>query len=86
MFQLLSFNAVAEEFDSSLLGDENGTYKDIDLSVFSKPGGQLPGNYYIDIYLNDNLVDMRYIRFSDEDGNLTPCISNEMLESYGVSS
>lgn len=85
MFQLLSFNALAEEFDSSLLGDEIGTYKDIDLSVFSKPGGQLPGNYYIDIYLNDNLVDMRYIRISDENGNLIPCISNEMLESYGVS-
>lgn len=84
IFQLLSFNAMAEEFDISLLGDEVGIYKNIDLSTFSKSGGQLPGTYYIDIYLNDNPVDSRYIKFSHDDGRLIPCISSEMLESYGV--
>ncbi|HGV3547323.1 TPA: hypothetical protein ACNGZY_003947, partial [Escherichia coli] len=47
LIPFLSLNAKAESFDSSLLGD--GGYPNIDLSVFSKPGGQLPGSYYIDI-------------------------------------
>ncbi|HAX7960494.1 TPA: fimbria/pilus outer membrane usher protein [Escherichia coli] len=82
LIPFLSLNAKAESFDSSLLGD--GGYPNIDLSVFSKPGGQLPGSYYIDIYLNGNFVDARYIHFDYKNEDLIPCISDKLIESYGV--
>lgn len=56
----------------------------IQISVFSKPGGQLPRSYYIDIYLNGNFVDARYIHFDYKNEDLIPCISDKLIESYGV--
>ncbi|WP_447876701.1 fimbria/pilus outer membrane usher protein [Serratia fonticola] len=57
---------------------------DIDPFLFDKEGGQLPGIYIIDIYINDILMANRKIRFELSGNALIPCISDELLGSYGV--
>lgn len=73
----------------------------IDLSVFSSPtGGQLPGKYIVDIYINDELADHREVEFiadkstsgKDKNGTknneeitgLIPCLTLEDLKGYGL--
>ncbi|HHR6132088.1 TPA: fimbria/pilus outer membrane usher protein [Providencia alcalifaciens] len=67
------------EFNTKLLGGG-----DIDLSVFDED--VIPGDYYVDIYLNDEYVDSTFIKFERDNtlGKTSPCISSEMLLNYGV--
>ncbi|MEC4511681.1 FimD/PapC N-terminal domain-containing protein, partial [Klebsiella pneumoniae] len=67
--------------------DNPGTEK-VDLSGFES-GAQAPGDYHVDIVLDDRLVDTRDIRFvlmkePGGDDKLIPCLSIEQLESWGV--
>ncbi|WP_439231829.1 fimbria/pilus outer membrane usher protein [Klebsiella quasipneumoniae] len=67
--------------------DNPGTEK-VDLSGFES-GAQAPGDYHVDIVLDDRLVDTRDIRFvllkePGGDDKLVPCLSIEQLESWGV--
>lgn len=60
-----------------------------DLSMFEEKGGQAPGTYRVDIYLNNIRMDTRSVDFKmvkDRDGNevLRPCISVSDLEGWGV--
>ncbi len=67
-----------------------------DLSAFaSDNGGQQPGRYLVDIIVNDAKVDHRYVEFiatpqngtdidKEKSVGLTPCFTQEELESYGV--
>ena len=67
--------------------DNPGTEK-VDLSGFES-GAQAPGNYHVDVVLDDQLVDTRDIMFvllkerGDEE-KLVPCLSIEQLTSWGV--
>lgn len=67
--------------------DNPGTEK-VDLSGFES-GAQAPGNYHVDVVLDDQLVDTRDIMFvllkerGDEE-KLVPCLSIEQLASWGV--
>ncbi|MFU9137965.1 fimbria/pilus outer membrane usher protein [Erwinia tasmaniensis] len=55
-----------------------------DLSAFEN-GGQLPGSYLVDIYLNDERVDSREIRFlTSADKGLQPCLGPDELAKYGI--
>ncbi|EIY5162698.1 fimbria/pilus outer membrane usher protein [Klebsiella variicola] len=72
-------------FDSSLL---NNGGKEIDISILEN-GGQLPGEYTVDIFLNGMRVDSRDMVFEndrDSKGNtfLKTCVTREMLVRYGV--
>lgn len=72
-------------FDSSLLNDGG---KEIDITILEN-GGQLPGKYAVDIFLNGSRVDSRDMIFDnirDNKGNtfLKTCITRNMLVSYGV--
>ena len=65
-----------------------GAGSDTDLSVFNQ-GSQLPGNYTVEVLLNNVRVDYRSIVFTsarDANGHplLVPCISRAMLSEYGV--
>lgn len=40
-----------------------------DLSRFGKVGAQLPGNYQVDIYVNNKQIANRHLRFIDTDGH-----------------
>lgn len=56
----------------------------IDLQNFSTKGGQLPGNYHVDVYLNDSRITERDINFVDVEGELHPEITPQQLQSMGV--
>lgn len=71
-----------------------------DLSAFSSPsGGQLPGKYLVDIYINDESVEHREVEFIAEKSTagdskesrskeqrtgLIPCFTLEELKGYGL--
>lgn len=60
-----------------------------DLSVFEAQGGQLPGTYRVDVYLNNQKMDTREVEFrmgKDGSGNekLLPCLSVSTLDEWGV--
>ncbi|WP_413504030.1 fimbria/pilus outer membrane usher protein [Serratia grimesii] len=68
-----------------------------DLSHFNTDGSQMPGNYQVDVYLNNELVGSKNIAFTtrnvkEENNNnvvrdntgLTPCLTAKHLASLGV--
>lgn len=56
----------------------------IDLSQFEN-NEQLSGIYYVDIYVNTNLIGAKNIKFEKkENGQLTPCLSLTDLTEFGV--
>lgn len=56
----------------------------IDLSQFEN-NEQLPGNYYVDIYVNTNLIGTENIKFEKIDnGKLIPCLSISDLTKFGI--
>lgn len=61
----------------------------VDLSAFENQGGQLPGTYHVDIYLNDQKMETRNVEFrlgKDASGKetLLPCLPVNDLEQWGV--
>lgn len=78
-----------DNFNSALL--ELGTSGQVpaDLSVFGVKGGQLPGVYHVDIFLNNEKMDTRNVEFrmfKDAQGQdiLQPCLPVDDLASWGV--
>lgn len=72
-------------FEPSALEPLGASTQQIDLSVFEKPGGQLPGVYLVDIYANDRLVDSTEMNFTfDDEEKLTPQIPLYLLRNMGV--
>ncbi|MEB7891466.1 fimbrial biogenesis outer membrane usher protein [Hafnia alvei] len=98
----LSSNCFADSsFNPAFLEKMGGDGTAIDLSVFSSPtGGQLPGKYIVDIYINDELADHREVEFiadkstsgKDKNGTknneeitgLIPCLTLDDLKGYGL--
>ncbi|WP_096386164.1 fimbria/pilus outer membrane usher protein [Hafnia sp. CBA7124] len=98
----LSSNCFADSsFNPAFLEKMGGDGTAIDLSVFSSPtGGQLPGKYIVDIYINDELADHREVEFiadkstsgkgkngtknNEEITGLIPCLTLEDLKGYGL--
>ncbi|HJH19379.1 MAG TPA: fimbrial biogenesis outer membrane usher protein [Pseudomonas lactis] len=56
----------------------------IDLERFSSQGGQLPGTYRVDIYLNDTRITQRDVNFVEVDGALQPEVTPQQLQEMGV--
>lgn len=56
----------------------------IDLEKFSVSGGQMPGPYRVDIYLNDSRIDTRDVNFVDVNGKLQPEFTPAELRAMGV--
>lgn len=84
---LYSKYSLAEEyFDPSLI--ESGTVNNetVDLTVFNQVGGQLPGRYFVSIYLNQNLLGNTELQFNYLDGsqNLAPMLTKKDYVKYGV--
>ncbi|ATM99657.1 fimbrial assembly protein [Proteus vulgaris] len=69
-------------FDPDFL--ESSDKESIDLSPFEN-NQQLAGNYYVDIYVNTNLILTKNIRFEKNKNNqLIPCLSIDDLNDFGV--
>ncbi|EML7933726.1 fimbria/pilus outer membrane usher protein [Providencia rettgeri] len=70
-------------FDPNFLELNEGA--DIDLSAFNtENGGQLPGKYYVDVYVNSNLIGSRKIDFKRDGSKLKPCLSIQDLIEFNV--
>ncbi len=56
------------------------------LDQFSKPGGQLAGNYHVDIIINNIVVDAKNITFisNEKTGQLMPVLKKEDLNDWGI--
>lgn len=80
-------NVNAREFyfaPSSLEGD-GLSQQDIDLSLFSKENGQLPGTYQTKVVMNKRYIDDKSITYiNDKTGALQPQLTPEQLRQWGI--
>ena len=82
---LASLPAAAEDyFDPAALELKDGRQAESDLKQFSSPGGQIPGIYRVDVYLNERQVDTRSVNFVESNGRLLPELTPAQLEKMGV--
>lgn len=81
------------QFDASMISNDIDSVAD--LSRFSSKGAQLPGTYFVDVYLNRNSIASRNIRFVSADDEkpennlrdstgLMPCLTTKDLVEMGV--
>ncbi|MBD2800486.1 fimbrial biogenesis outer membrane usher protein [Xenorhabdus sp. M] len=73
-----------EYFNINALEIQSGFPENIDLSAFIQGDQQPPGNYWVDIYLNQEKVDTRNIEFIIVNGKLLPKLKIQQLKSMGV--
>ena len=76
-------------FNPALLERVSTVSESVDLTTFEKKDSQLPGNYRVDIYLNNEKVDTRNVEFrlvNDKEGgsHLEPCLPVADLAGWGV--
>lgn len=88
LFPILMVPAVRADnyFNPSFLSDDPAAVAD--LSKFEKNGGQLPGTYRVDIYLNDQFFATKDVKFiiyeKKEQAGLLPCLTKKNLITLGV--
>lgn len=75
-------------FNTDLIELDNPGMDKADLSAFESDS-QAPGNYHVDIIVDDALVETGDIRFTagkNENGDetLQPCLSSEQLKRWGL--
>lgn len=71
-------------FNPAFLKNSGNSDAPLDLSLFEK-GGQAPGSYRVDIFVNKRHIDTQDINFTlDDKGQLVPCLSIAQLKKYGV--
>jgi outer membrane usher protein len=78
-------------FNPALLELGNPSQRGADLTVFEDGLTQAPGNYRVDVYLNNSMIDTQELDFSLQrsptgEDSLQPCLSSDMLEAMGVKS
>nr|WP_154325209.1 fimbria/pilus outer membrane usher protein [Pantoea sp. 201603H] len=84
---LLLHPAHAEDyFDPDAIEKRGGQADNIDLSSLERPGGQVPGQYRTEIYLNGNYVADKVLNFRMSEKSLVPDIRREDLVTWGVRS
>nr|WP_314267067.1 fimbria/pilus outer membrane usher protein [uncultured Moellerella sp.] len=71
-------------FDPDFLEIDKKSNQSIDLSQFEQDEN-IPGNYYVDIYINSSLIGSKEIQFNKDNKNkLSPCLSINDLQEMGV--
>lgn len=74
-----------ETFNVHALEVDNPGNLPVDLSQFTREGGQSPGNYRVTVWLNGNETDSRDLLFrKTEQGTLEPELTLEMLQSLNI--
>lgn len=71
-------------FDPSALELSDPQQKMADLHYFAKPGGQQPGRYPVDVWVNNQQMGHETIEFVDVNGRLQPLLTPAQLAEYGV--
>lgn len=78
-------DVVAEDyFDPDTVERHSGQRANLDLSTFSRSGGQAAGVYNADVYLNDNFVGSKSIRFEPGAKGLQPLLMKADFMRWGV--
>lgn len=74
---------LAYNFDSRLLlGSDIGV---ADIERFNRASAVEPGNYRVDIFVNDTFITRRPVDFRESgNGEVYPCLDDEFLKSMGV--
>lgn len=76
---------VAEDyFDPNSIERHRGQVGDIELSSLERPGGQMPGQYRTEIYLNGSAIADRILSFRITEKGLVPDIQRNDLVTWGV--
>ena len=75
-------------FNPEFLEIDDPSLRGADLSTYES-GNLVPGVYHVDVIVNGNLAETRDIDFkpglpSEAQDNIQPCITIEMLQSWGV--
>lgn len=73
-----------EHFNISALELGSPKMDSVDLDAFSKQGGQLPGNYPVDIYINDKKYTHLNITFKESRGILKPVFTQDDFKKMGI--
>ncbi|MGE9553591.1 fimbria/pilus outer membrane usher protein [Erwinia amylovora] len=82
---LLLHTAHAEDYFDPDSIEKRGSQTDrVDLSSLERPGGQVPGQYRTEIYLNGNYVADRRLNFRSGVDGLVPDIPRQDLVMWGV--
>ncbi|MBD1228065.1 fimbria/pilus outer membrane usher protein [Xenorhabdus griffiniae] len=82
---LLSLPVTAQDYFRLSALELDETQSAIDLSVFSFPGGQLPGQYQVSIFLNGKEKETKQVNFIKlENGKLSPQLTVDNLKQFGV--
>ncbi|MCY7261892.1 fimbria/pilus outer membrane usher protein [Pseudomonas protegens] len=82
---LYSSSVLAQEyFNPNALEIGSPGQNAVDLEHFSSQGGQLPGVYRVDVFLNDNRIVTRDVNFVSVDGRLQPEVTPAQLKDMGV--
>lgn len=84
--------AIARDFfNPAFLNGINGSQTPPDLSAFENENAQSPGNYRVDIIINDAFIDTRDVRFlsnnaanASDNNKLKPCFSLQDLQAFGI--
>ncbi|CUY60767.1 fimbria/pilus outer membrane usher protein [Serratia marcescens] len=71
-------------FNPAALELGNSAASALELEQFSVRGGQLPGVYRVDIYLNGNQIETRDVTFVEVAGKLRPELTPTQLDAMGV--
>jgi outer membrane usher protein len=74
----------ADYFDPAALELSSQQQSEVDLSYFSREGGQQPGTYKVNIFLNQRLIDEKNIDFVADQTGLVPVLTQRQLADMGV--
>ncbi|CAI1838786.1 Outer membrane usher protein fimD precursor [Serratia quinivorans] len=75
----------ADSFNPNALEIDNPSKTPVDLSQFSETGGQAPGRYHVDVYMNGEQQDTLDVNFiTGTDGKLYPELTPALLSQWGV--
>ncbi|WGA03951.1 fimbrial biogenesis outer membrane usher protein [Enterobacter ludwigii] len=85
--QALTFD---DDFMSMADGGKGKGKDHVDLSYFAHRGGMMPGDYPVQVKVNDKMVDdgrmLTFRSWPDQPGRLYACVTRDMLTEWGVKS
>ena len=83
---IASSSVAAEEFDPAFLVDADGQRGgSVELGYFLSNNGLVPGEYIVDVYINNTLVEKdAKIFFLARKGKLIPDITQEQMKRWGI--
>lgn len=83
-FLCCRFTMADEYFNPAALELSSDEQKITDLSYFSNRGGQKPGSYQVDIFVDDALINNQEVEFVEKNNELIPVLTIKQLDDMGI--